>query len=165
MQEIAFPGLKFQTFSGGVCTLTPIFMHGMSATHMVFRQCCYTLQYIISQKSPFSKKCPPPRTAKSLKKAVPYMQERMKIGHTLGKSHISILSTRNVICSFLWRPPTQLSIFCSYSTHKVIFYYFLRSAIGDASARNMSSSADISFFINIYELQNFQRFSKQLFFA
>ena len=54
----------------------------------------------------------------------------------------------------------------SYSTaHKVIFYYFLRSAIGDASPRNMSSSADISFFINIYEFQNFQRFSKQLFFA
>ena len=49
--------------------------------------------------------------------------------------------------------------FVQYSTHKVIFYYFLRSAIGDASARNMSSSADISFFINICELQNFQRFS------
>jgi hypothetical protein len=62
-------------------------------------------------------------------------------------------------------PPLEtshiLSIFCSF----LIFYYFLRSAIGDASTRNMSSSADISFFINIYELQNFQRqrFSKQLF--
>ena len=37
----------------------------------------------------------------------------------------------------------------------------LESAIGDAFARNMSSSADICFFY-VYELQNFQRFSKQL---
>jgi hypothetical protein len=51
----------------------------------------------------------------------------------------------------------------SYSTHKVIFYYFLRSAIGDASARN-KSCAGICFFIKyIYELQNFQCFSKQFF--
>jgi hypothetical protein len=35
----------------------------------------------------------------------------------------------------------------------------LESAIGDAFARNMSSSADICFFY-VYELQNFQRFSK-----
>ena len=34
--------------------------------------------------------------------------------------------------------------------HKIIFYYFLRSAIGNASARNMSSSADVRFLL-IYE--------------
>jgi hypothetical protein len=32
MQELAFPGFKFQTFSGGVRPQTQLFLRGMSAT-------------------------------------------------------------------------------------------------------------------------------------
>jgi hypothetical protein len=64
MQEMAFPGFKFQTFSQGIfkgSPQTPLFMLGMSATHVAFGHCYPPLIYIIiSQKGPFSKNAPPP---------------------------------------------------------------------------------------------------------
>ena len=66
MQEIAFPGFKFQTFSGGVCPQTPLGIHAWYVGHMAI-----THQYSISQKGPFSKNAPPPPTGKSLKKGGP----------------------------------------------------------------------------------------------
>jgi hypothetical protein len=62
MQEVAFPGFKFQKFSRGLCRppQTPVFMLGMSATHVAFGHCYPPLKYIIiSQKGPFSKNAPP----------------------------------------------------------------------------------------------------------
>ena len=64
MQEIAFPGFKFQTFSGGVCPPDPLGIHAWYVSHMAIPHL-----YIISQKGPFSKNAPPP-TEKSLKKAL-----------------------------------------------------------------------------------------------
>ena len=68
-------------------------------------------------------------------------------------SHIDFVHEKRHMFVSLKTPPPPLRnvthsyrYFVQYSTHKVIFYYFLLSAIGDASARNMSSSADISFF-------------------
>jgi hypothetical protein len=61
MQEIAFPGFKFQTFSGGLCPQTPLEIHAWYVGHMAIPH------YIILQKGPFSKKCPPPQ-GKILKK-------------------------------------------------------------------------------------------------
>jgi hypothetical protein len=34
MQEIALPGFKFQTFSGGVCPQTPLGIHAWYVGHM-----------------------------------------------------------------------------------------------------------------------------------
>jgi hypothetical protein len=34
MQEIAFPGFKFQTFSGGVCPQTSLEIHAWYVGHM-----------------------------------------------------------------------------------------------------------------------------------
>jgi hypothetical protein len=75
-----------------------------------------------------------------------------RVWHAVGKPHILILSMRNVICSFLWRPPPnppletshiELAMLPQGICHLLLTYLFL--------------------LINIYELQNFQRFSKQLF--
>jgi hypothetical protein len=55
MQEIAFPGFKFQTFSEGVCPQTPLGIHAWYVGHMAIPH-----QYIISQKGPFSKNATPP---------------------------------------------------------------------------------------------------------
>jgi hypothetical protein len=67
MQEMAFPGFKFQTFSGGVYSQTPLFMRDMLATHMAFDHCYPPLIYYLTERSLF-KKWPP--TEKSLKKAL-----------------------------------------------------------------------------------------------
>jgi hypothetical protein len=69
MQEMAFP-CKFQKFSGEYApeAQTPLFMRGMSATHVAFSRSYPPLIYSISQKGPFSKNAPPP--GKSLKKAL-----------------------------------------------------------------------------------------------
>ena len=63
MQEMTFPGFKFQKFSGGVLPKTPPFMRGILATHVAFSHCYPPL----TERSLF-KKCPP--TGKSLKKAL-----------------------------------------------------------------------------------------------
>jgi hypothetical protein len=70
MQEMTFPGFKFQKFSGGVLPQTtpiPPFMRGILATHVAFSHCYPPLIYYLTEKSLF-KKCPP--TGKSLKKAL-----------------------------------------------------------------------------------------------
>jgi hypothetical protein len=68
MQEMTFPG--FQNFSGGVHPQTPhIFMRCILATHMAFSNCYPPLIYHLTERSLF-KKCPPPPTGKSLKKAL-----------------------------------------------------------------------------------------------
>ena len=89
MQEIAFPGFKFQIFltfcaffplfisntsinfqkfSGGVLPQThPPFKCGILATHVAFSHCYPPLIYYLTERSLF-KKCPP--TGKSLKKAL-----------------------------------------------------------------------------------------------
>jgi hypothetical protein len=69
MQEMTFPGFKFQTFSGGVLPQTdpPPFMRGILATHVAFSHCYPPLIYYLTERSLF-KKCPP--TGKSLKKAL-----------------------------------------------------------------------------------------------
>jgi hypothetical protein len=74
MQEIAFPGFKFQKYSGVVCPQTPLFMHGMSATHMAFFRHCYSPNILSHRKVPFQEMSPPP-TEKSLKKALKYTQQ------------------------------------------------------------------------------------------
>ena len=60
MQEMAFPGFKFQTFSAGVCSQTPLYMRGMSATHMAFSHCLSPSNILSHIKGPFSKNAPPP---------------------------------------------------------------------------------------------------------
>jgi hypothetical protein len=68
MQEMTFPGFKFQTFSGGVHPQTlPPFMRGILATNVAFSHCYPPLIYYLTERSLF-KKCPP--TGKSLKKAL-----------------------------------------------------------------------------------------------
>ena len=67
MQEMTFPGFKFQIFSGGVLPKTPPFMRGILATHVAFSHCYPPLIYYLIERSLF-KKCPP--TGKSLKKAL-----------------------------------------------------------------------------------------------
>jgi hypothetical protein len=69
MQEMAFPGFKFQTFSGGVLPQTPQFMHGILATHVAFSHCYPPLIYYLTERSLF-KKCPP--HGKILKKGPAY---------------------------------------------------------------------------------------------
>jgi hypothetical protein len=83
--------------------------------------------------------------------------KRFKVFFIREASHIDLVhEKRHMFVSLETPPPPFRNVTHSYryfvlhsTRHKVIFYYFLRSAIGDASARNMSSSADISFFINI----------------
>jgi TRAP-type C4-dicarboxylate transport system permease large subunit len=72
MQEIAFPGFKFQKFSGGVCPQTLLFMHGMLATHMSFRH-CYTPNILSHRKVPFQE------MGKSLKKALADLYGHLQI--------------------------------------------------------------------------------------
>ena len=69
MQEMTFPGFKFQKFSGGVLPekTPPPFMRGILATHVAFSHCYPPLIYYLTERSLF-KKCPP--TGKSLKKAL-----------------------------------------------------------------------------------------------
>jgi hypothetical protein len=59
MQEMTFPGFKFQKFSGGVLPQTPPFMRGILATHVAFSHCYPPLIYYLTERSLF-KKCPPP---------------------------------------------------------------------------------------------------------
>jgi hypothetical protein len=47
----------------------PTFMPGMLATHVTFSPCYPPLIYYLTERSLF-KKCPPPPTGKSLKKAL-----------------------------------------------------------------------------------------------
>ena len=47
----------------------PLFMRGMSATHVTFGHCYPPLIYYLTERSLF-KKCPPPPTRNSLKKAL-----------------------------------------------------------------------------------------------
>jgi hypothetical protein len=54
MQEMTFPGFKFQKFSGGVL---PPFMRGILATHVAFSHCYPPLIYDLTERSLF-KKCP-----------------------------------------------------------------------------------------------------------
>jgi hypothetical protein len=58
MQEMAFQCFKFQKFSAEYAP-DPLFMHGMSATHMAFSRCYPPLIYYLTERSLF-KKCPPP---------------------------------------------------------------------------------------------------------
>jgi hypothetical protein len=58
MQEMTFPGFKFQKFSGGVHPQTPPFMRGILATHVAFSHCYPPLIYYLTERSLF-KKCPP----------------------------------------------------------------------------------------------------------
>jgi hypothetical protein len=67
MQEMTFPGFKFQKLSGGVLPQTPPFMRGILATHVAFSHCYPPLIYYLTERSLF-KKCP--LTGKSLKKAL-----------------------------------------------------------------------------------------------
>jgi hypothetical protein len=59
MQEMAFPGFKFQKFSGGVYPQTPLYMRGMSATHMAFSHCLPPSSILSHIKVPFQKMPPP----------------------------------------------------------------------------------------------------------
>jgi hypothetical protein len=59
MQEIEFPGFKFQTFSGGICPQTPLGIHVWYVGHTRGLQPLLSPSYIISQKGPFSKNAPP----------------------------------------------------------------------------------------------------------
>jgi hypothetical protein len=61
MQEMAFPAFKFQ-----VCPQIPLFMRGMSATHVAFGHCYPALIYYLTERSLF-KKFPSPH-GKILKK-------------------------------------------------------------------------------------------------
>ena len=61
MQGMAFPPIfKFQTFSVGVFPHTPLYMRGMSATHMAFSHCLSPSNILCHIKGPFSKNPPPP---------------------------------------------------------------------------------------------------------
>jgi hypothetical protein len=75
MQEMTFPGFKFQKFYGGVLPQTPPppFMHAILATHVAFSHCYPPVIYYLTERS-LLKKCPPP-TGKSLKKALSVMHE------------------------------------------------------------------------------------------
>jgi hypothetical protein len=66
----------------------PLFMHGMSDTHMAFRHCYTLYKNIISQKGPFSKNAPPPPPphGKILKKGPDALLYLRMIQHVL--SHI-----------------------------------------------------------------------------
>ena len=80
MQEMTFPGFKFQNFSGGVHPQTPPrFMRGILATHVAFSHWYPPLIYYLTERSLF-KKCPPP-TGKSLKKALKNGVGVTVIGH------------------------------------------------------------------------------------
>ena len=84
MQEMAFPGFKFQNISGVVCPQTLLFMHGMSATHMAFHR-RYTPNILSHRKVPFQEMPGPPRVIKSLKKA------QMQLGGQLRRGETSVL--------------------------------------------------------------------------
>ena len=77
MQEMTFPGFKFQKFSGGVLPKTPPFMRGILATHVAFSHCYPPLIYYLTERSLF-KKCPPPH-GKILKKG-PEVWDYIKAG-------------------------------------------------------------------------------------
>jgi hypothetical protein len=57
MQEMAFPCFKFQNFSGEYAP-DPLFVRGMSATHVAFSPSYPPLIYYLTERSLF-KKCPP----------------------------------------------------------------------------------------------------------
>jgi hypothetical protein len=58
MQEMAFPGFKFQKLSGGVYP-PPLFARGMLATQVAFSHSYPTLIYYLTERSLF--KTSPPR--------------------------------------------------------------------------------------------------------
>ena len=69
MQEMAFPCFKFQKIFWEYAT-DPLFMCGMSDTHVAFSRSYLPLIYYLTERSLF-KKCPPPKgKLKSSKKAL-----------------------------------------------------------------------------------------------
>jgi hypothetical protein len=60
MQEVAFPAFKFQNVNFlGEYAPDPLFMRGMSATHVAFSH-CYPPNILSYKKVPFQKMPPPP---------------------------------------------------------------------------------------------------------
>jgi hypothetical protein len=115
-------------------------------------------QYRVSQSE-----CKIDRPRPGLSRLSP--RPHMKVlGTRLGKPHISILSMRNVICSFLWRPPPPplRNVTHSYRYFVLIVHianFLLFSTVGywRCFREEYVIFCWHMFFINIYKLQNFQR--------
>jgi hypothetical protein len=106
MQEMTFPGIKFQKFSGGVLPHTPPFMRGILDTHVAFSHCYPPLTYYLTERSLF-KNCPP--MGKSLKKA---------LGKAASKQHLGVsMQVVIVICFSL---SLTFDSFISYSIIRII---------------------------------------------
>ena len=89
MQEMTFPGFKFQKFSQ-----TPPFMRGILATHVAFSYCYPPLIYYLTERSLFQKM---PPTGKSLKKALVFVDAMFSISGINSTGLIILISTHSYV--------------------------------------------------------------------